>query len=90
MGLSASDLTRIEALLGASGMEAQVLAALRGSFARLSLTRCGPTDLGAELPFRALGRFDLYLVDGTVHCWRPTSDPERATGLVVVTYKENA
>ena len=88
MGLSATDLSRIEALLGAPGAATPALAALRQSFPRLSLTRCDPSDLGAELPFRAFGRFDLYLVDGTDHCWRLTSDPERATGVVVVTHKE--
>lgn len=90
MGLSANDLVQIEALLAAPGAQAQALALLRQSFPRLSLTRCDPSDLGDERPFRAFGRFELHLVDGTDHCWRLTSDPERATGLVVVMLKEDA
>lgn len=89
MGLSTSDLAQIEALLGAPGADARALAELRRHFPRLSLTRCDPRD-GAEPPFRELGRFDLYLVDGNDHCWRLTSDPERATGVVVTTHKDDA
>jgi hypothetical protein len=90
MGLSTGDLAQIETLLGATGAGAQAVAELRRRFPRLSLTRCDPSDLGVELPFRAFRVFDLYLVDGTDHCWRLTSDPERATGVVLVTRKEDA
>jgi hypothetical protein len=40
--------------------------------------------VSAETPFREYARFDLHLVDGGSHCWRLTSDPAEATGLVVV------
>ena len=85
MGLSASDITQIETLLGAPEADAQAVAELRRGFPKLSLTRCDPSDMGVEEPFRSFPRFELHLVDNSDHCVRLTSDPERATGLVVVT-----
>ena len=84
MGLTADELAGIDALLGAPEADAQAVAAIRQQFPRLSITRCDPSDLGAETPFRDYERFELYLVDGSSHCWRLTADPEEATGLVVV------
>ncbi len=90
MGLSEEDLAGIDALLGAPDAKAGAVASLRQRFPHLSLTRCDPSDLGAEEPFRQYKLFDLYLVDGTEHCWQLTANPERATGLVIVTRKETA
>jgi hypothetical protein len=87
MGLSAGDLNEIEALLAGHGAGHRVLADLRRRFPDLSLTRCDAADLDAEPPFRAHQRFDLYLVDGTDHCWRLTADSSRATGIVVVEHE---
>ncbi len=84
MGLSAEELAGIDALLGAPDADAQAPARIRQRFPRLSITRCDPSDLGAETPFREYQRFDLYLVDGGGHCWRLTENPDEATGLVVV------
>ncbi len=84
MGLSADELAGIDALLGAPDADAQAVAAIRQRFPRLSLTRCDPSDLADEMPFRGYERFDLYLVDGGGHCWRLTQKPAEATGLVVV------
>ncbi len=64
-----------------------MLTALRQQLPKLSLTRCDASDIDAETPFRAFPRFTLYLVDGADHCWKLTSDPARATGLVVVQHK---
>jgi hypothetical protein len=36
-----------------------------------------------ETPFRQYAGFDLYLVDGSSHCWSLTDNPELATGLVI-------
>ncbi len=84
MGLSAEELAGIDALLGAPGPDTQAPALIRQRFPRLSITRCDPSDLGGETPFREYERFDLYLVDGSSHCWRLTENPHEATGLVVV------
>lgn len=87
MGLSADDLSEIEALLAGHDADTKALADLRRRFPNLSLTRCDAADLDAEPPFRAHRRFDLYLVDGMDHCWHLTSDPSRATGIVVVEHE---
>jgi hypothetical protein len=84
MGLTVDELAGIDALLGGPDADAQAPARIRQTFPGLSITRCDPSDLGAETPFREYERFDLYLVDGGSHCWRLTADPEEATGLVVV------
>lgn len=84
MGLSAEELAGIDALLGATDADALAVAAIRQRFPRLSITRCDPSDLNDETPFRDYERFDLYLVDGSSHCWRLTQNEAEATGLVVV------
>lgn len=84
MGLNENDFVRIDGLLAASGPGMSVIGELRRNFPGLSFTRCDPSDLGGEPPFRSSGRFDLYLVDGSDHCWQLTGEPARATGLVVV------
>ncbi len=84
MGLSAEDLAGIDALLGAPDADAHAVSAIRRQFPRLSITRCDPSDMSDETPFREYPRFDLYLVDGGGHCWRLTEKLAEATGLVVV------
>ena len=84
MGMSAEDLAAIDALLGALDADGEAPARIRQRFPRLSITRCDPSDMGAEKPFREYERFDLYLVDGSSHCWRLTENMDEATGLVVV------
>lgn len=37
----------------------------------------------AEAPYREEERFDLFLVDGSGHCWTITEKPESATGVVI-------
>ncbi|HVZ52575.1 MAG TPA: hypothetical protein VG986_11445 [Pseudolabrys sp.] len=90
MALTADDVREIETLLGAGEASAQALADLRRRFPGLSVTRCDPSDLGVETPFREFARVALHLVDGSDHCWRLTDDPARATGLVVVPLKVRA
>lgn len=90
MALTADDVRDIETLLGAAEASAQTFADLRRRFPMLSVTRCDPSDLGVETPFREFPRFALHLVDGSDHCWRLTDDPARATGLVVVPLKVSA
>jgi hypothetical protein len=88
MALTADELKEIDALLQAPEADSSALADLRRRFPRLSLTRCDASDVDAEHPFRSYARFDLYLVDGTSHCWQLTPDPARATGLVVTEHRE--
>lgn len=83
MGLTEADIAEIDALLGAPDAGSAAAAALRSRFPQLSLTRVDASDLGVETPFRQYRFCDLYLVDGSNHCWTLTDDPGRATGLVV-------
>jgi hypothetical protein len=82
MALSPDVLTEIEQALSAPDVDAAAVAALRGRFPHLSWTRCDASDV-VETPFRSLARFDLHLVDTADHCVQITTDPERATGIIV-------
>lgn len=90
MALTTDDLAQIEALLTVPDADGDVLALVRRRFPGLSVTRCAASDVDAEPAFRASRRFDLHLVDGHDHCWQLTSDPARATGIVVVLHKVSA
>lgn len=83
MTLSNMQLGQIEALLAQSVPDAELVGNLRRLLAGLSVTRCEAADFADEAPFRAFRHASLYLVDGREHCWRLTSDPEAATGIVV-------
>ncbi|HEY0885533.1 MAG TPA: hypothetical protein VGE20_09650 [Ramlibacter sp.] len=37
----------------------------------------------AEDPYREEGRFSLFLVNGSNHCWEITANPAGATGIVI-------
>ncbi len=84
MPIGTAELVDIETVLHEAAGSAQAIADLRHRFAALSVTQCDASDVDLETPVRVLPRFSLYLVDGTDHCWRLTTDTARATGLVVV------
>ncbi len=93
MGLGIDELGAIDELLGAesafsSGRNAQTLAGFRRRFPRLSVTQCDASDVDIETPFRVYPGVSLLLVDASDHCARFTSDPARATGIVVARHKE--
>jgi hypothetical protein len=88
MGLGVDELAAIDALLAAEsvsppGAGEVALADFRRRFPRLSVTRCDSSDVDSETPFRALPGMSLFLVDASDHCWRITSDPASATGIVL-------
>jgi hypothetical protein len=86
MGLSAEDIAGIDALLAAPGGAAQAFATLRERFPGLSVTRVDASDLDLESPFRQYEGFDLYLVDGSNHCWSLTDSPGNATGVAIAVH----
>ncbi len=93
MGLGADELAAIDALLAAEalsepGGDASARAEFRRRFPTLSLTRCDASDIDVETPFRVYPGLNLYLVDAADHCWRITSDPARATGIVIARHAE--
>jgi hypothetical protein len=93
MGLEIDELKAIDELLGmeslsSSSGDADALASFRSRFPRLSVTQCDASDVDIETPFRVYPRMSLLLVDASNHCARFTSDPARATGIVVARHKE--
>lgn len=92
MGLCADEIAAIDGLLAAqpallTGGDAGVLSEFRLRFPALSLTVCDLSDIDSELPFRVYPAMSLFLVDAGDHCWKITSDPARATGVVVARHK---
>jgi len=82
MALGADELTEIERMVAAAEAGANPLAELRRRFPHLAWTRCDASDV-SEAPFKSLPRFDLHLIDGSDHCVQITTDPQRATGIVL-------
>lgn len=83
MALTAKEISEIDGLLSPPEADGGAVAGLRERFPQLSLTRCEASDVDADEPFRRYPHFDLYLVDGANHCWELTSDPDRATGILL-------
>lgn len=59
-----------------------VVQAVKAAHPGLSVTGTYASIM-AENPFREEERFDLFLVDGSGHCWSITGAPESATGIVI-------
>ena len=90
MPFTALEIDQVEVLLSGDHVAADVLAAFRVSFPGRSLTRCDASDISEESPFRRLANADLYLVDGRESCWRITTDPAIATGVVLAARPERS
>jgi hypothetical protein len=71
----------------AGGSDGSGLVDFRQHFPALTLTRCDAADVDAEIPFREYPGVSLFLVDAHDHCWRITSDPARATGIVLAKHR---
>ena len=82
MALNADELTEIEKILAGPDAGAQGFAELRRRFPHLSLTRCDASDV-VETPFREYPAFDVHLLDAADHCVQITTDPARATGIIL-------
>ncbi|QBR71985.1 hypothetical protein CU048_12705 [Beijerinckiaceae bacterium] len=82
MALSVDDLTAIDALLVTPDPNASPFSELRRRLPHLSWTCCDATDVTEE-PFRVYERFEIHLVNSADHCAQITSDPARATGIVL-------
>jgi hypothetical protein len=82
MALGPRELLEIDGVLSAPDADAQVFAQLRSRFPHLSWTRCDASDV-TESPFRTYLRFEVHLVDRSDHCVQITTDPARATGIVL-------
>lgn len=82
MAVNAEELTEIERMLSTPEVNAQAFAELRLRFPHLSWTRCDASDV-TEAPFRSYESFDVHLLDSADHCSQITSDPARATGIIL-------
>lgn len=82
MAVSADELTEIEKVLSAPDAAVQAFAELRRRFPHLSVTRCDASDV-IEEPFRAYPGFNVHLLDAADHCVQITTDPARATGIIL-------
>jgi hypothetical protein len=83
MSLSEQSLGAIGDLLASAGPGAATVVELRRRFPGLTVTRCDAHDVADETPFRSFSGCNLYLLDGRDHCFKVTSDPAAATGLVL-------
>jgi hypothetical protein len=86
-GLTTENLAQIEALLSGPDADPSVLQDFRQRFPGVSLTRCDPSDVDGERPYKEFTRFNLYLVSAVNHCVTMTRDPTIATGIIVVQNK---
>jgi len=82
MALQESQLETIDRIL-ASEPGADVGARLRSELTGILVTGCDEEDMGNEPPFRSAERYHLHLVDGSGHCWNITSDPSKATSILL-------
>lgn len=82
MAVKLDELREIEAVLAAPGAETDAFGLLRARFPHLAWTRCDASDV-AEAPMQTVGLFDVHLLDGSEHCVQLTSDPQRATGVIL-------
>lgn len=85
--LTAENLAQIEALLAAPDATLTALSDFRQRFPGVSYTRCDPSDVDGENPYKEFARFTLYLVSAVNHCVTMTRDPAVATGIIVVENK---
>lgn len=86
MAVSTDELIEIGKMLSAPDVDMHVIAELRRRFPHLTWTRCDATDV-TEAPFRAYSQYDLHLLDSSEHCAQLTTDPVRATGIVLAKRK---
>jgi hypothetical protein len=80
MAVSAEELAEIDRLL--SNEAPVALSDLRSKFPHLSWTKCDASDV-VEEPFRSYRFCDVHLLDAADHCVQVTSEPSRATGLIL-------
>jgi hypothetical protein len=86
MALSAEELTEIEQVLSGLAADAPVIPEMKGRFPKLSWTRCDASDV-VEAPYRSSAMYDIHLLNSSDHCSQITSDPAKATGIILAKRK---
>lgn len=86
MALSAEHIEEVVAIASRGFAAGQPVKAVVQAIkeARPGLTVTGTfASIMTDDPYREEERFDLFLVDGSSHCWTITATPESATGVVI-------
>jgi len=65
------------------GLNESTLSTLRQEFPEIHFTYCSDDDILDAAPAQEFDSFNLYLVDGSDHCLKFTSNFETATGVVI-------
>ena len=76
-------LEQVTRIVERAGLNDQTVGALREAFTDMHLTCCMDDDIGLEEPVKQAAGFNIYLVDGSGHCMRFTTEIEAATGIVL-------
>ena len=87
MSVSEDQLAHVCRLLQRTPSGENPLSALRTAFPGMVFTRCDASDMDGETPAMRAGDYDLYLVDNSDHCWRITTDTQRAGGVVLAAHR---
>lgn len=87
--MQAADLDLVEAVLDGDVPD-DWLARLRRELPGRAITVCDAADMTEGRPYREYPEFEVYLVDGSGHCWQLTQDPAVATALVVAQRRRRA
>ena len=88
MGLTVQDLSTIDEVFEDFEAAPDLTSRIRSRIPGLVVTRCDESDLGSDVPFRTYPRYQMFLVDGSNHCWTVTSNPDSATALLLARRKE--
>lgn len=86
--ISPERLEQITRIVEGAGLNMQTVDALREAFPDMHLTHCMDDDVGVLEPARRAEGFNIYLVDGSEHCMRFTTELGAATGLVLAEVDE--
>lgn len=81
-------LEQIARIVEGAGLNAQTVDMLREAFPDIHLTHCMDDDIGVIEPARRAAGFNIYLVDGSEHCMRFTTEMDAATGMVLAEVDE--
>ena len=86
MALSAERIQEVVTLAGgrfaAGDKVGAVVHAVKAAYPGLSVTGTFASIM-SEDPYREEERFDLFLVDGSAHCWTITDNADAATGFII-------
>jgi hypothetical protein len=80
--VEAAELVCVAKVLGESA-PADWLERLRRMLPGRAITVCDAADMTEDRPYRQYPDFELYLVNGSTHCWQLTQELEAATALIV-------